>query len=241
VNIVAFDTATEACSAALLLGVDADGAGGVLFERFEIAPRRHAELLLPMVEALLAEAGALAAQIDAIAVTRGPGAFTGVRLGVAMAQGLALGWDKPLLAISTLAALAASAEPGAGDVPGAGVLALLDARMGEVYAGHYHLAADHTLTALSDEQLAAPDALALPPGPLHLIGSGAAVYADIWRARLGARLLAIDDAAPRARAVGRLAARAYAAGQRLAPADLAPVYLRNKVALTVAEQRAARA
>src|SRR5678810_16965 len=85
-NLLALDTATEACSAALLIGEE-------VIERSEIAPRRHAELILPMIESLLGEAGISRRQIDAIAVGRGPGAFTGVRLAISVAQGLALGLD----------------------------------------------------------------------------------------------------------------------------------------------------
>ena len=89
-NIIAIETATEACSAAL-------GVNGRIIERFEIAPRRHTELILPMIESLLAEAGIARAQLDAIAVGRGPGAFTGVRLAIAVAQGLALALDIPVI------------------------------------------------------------------------------------------------------------------------------------------------
>src|SRR5690606_27875807 len=99
---------------------------GEVHERFEVAPRRHAELALPWAEALLAEAGVARSQLDAIAVGRGPGAFTGVRLGVALAQGIALGLERPVVPVSTLMALAA---PVAGDR----VIAAIDARMGEVY------------------------------------------------------------------------------------------------------------
>src|SRR6187455_1632322 len=93
-NLLALDTATEACSAALLIG-------GEVIERSEIAPRRHAELILPMIESLLGEAGISRRQIDAIAVGRGPGAFTGVRLAISVAQGLALGLDVPVLPVSS--------------------------------------------------------------------------------------------------------------------------------------------
>ena len=120
-NLLALDTATEACSAALLIGDD-------IIERSEIAPRRHAELILPMIESLLGEAGISRRQIDAIAVGRGPGAFTGVRLAISVAQGLALGLDVPVVPVSSLAALAQDA-PTDIDAP---ILAVIDARMAHI-------------------------------------------------------------------------------------------------------------
>src|SRR6201995_911287 len=118
-TLIAIETSTEKCSAALL-------HGGALIERSELAPRRHAELILPMIESLLNEAGVSRRQLDAIAVGRGPGAFTGVRLAISVAQGLALGLDLPVLPVSSLAALAQDVPPG-----DASILATIDARMGE--------------------------------------------------------------------------------------------------------------
>ncbi|PBS14390.1 tRNA (adenosine(37)-N6)-threonylcarbamoyltransferase complex dimerization subunit type 1 TsaB, partial [Lysobacteraceae bacterium NML93-0793] len=115
-KLLAFETATEACSVAVW-------DDGRILERFEIAPRRHAELALPWAEQLLAEAGLARAQLDAIAVSRGPGAFTGVRLGIALAQGIALALDRPVVAASTLAVLALRADA----APGTRVLAAIDA------------------------------------------------------------------------------------------------------------------
>ncbi|WP_122780281.1 tRNA (adenosine(37)-N6)-threonylcarbamoyltransferase complex dimerization subunit type 1 TsaB, partial [Pseudomonas viridiflava] len=122
-KLLPFETSTEASS--LALHVD-----GNVQERFELAPRRHAELALPWAEQLLAEAGISRRQLDAIAVGRGPGAFTGVRLAIGIAQGIALALDLPVLAISTLQVLALRAPAEATHV-----LACIDARMGEVYAG----------------------------------------------------------------------------------------------------------
>lgn len=112
-NLLAFELSTEACSVALW--VDGD-----VRARHEIAPRRQAELALPWAEALLAEAGIAKSQLDAIAVGRGPGAFTGVRLGVAVAQGIALALDRPAVPVSTLATLAMRALHSISPPPHAG-------------------------------------------------------------------------------------------------------------------------
>ncbi len=103
-KLLAFETATEACSVALYLD-------GEIIERHEVAPRLHAEYALPWAEELLAQAGVKRSQLDAIAVSRGPGAFTGVRLAIALAQGIALALHKPVVAVSTLMAIAAALPP----------------------------------------------------------------------------------------------------------------------------------
>ncbi|MFC7302021.1 tRNA (adenosine(37)-N6)-threonylcarbamoyltransferase complex dimerization subunit type 1 TsaB [Cognatiluteimonas weifangensis] len=227
-KLLAFETSTEACSVALWL----DGA---VRERFELAPRRHAELALPWAQQLLAEAGVAKTQLDAIAVGRGPGAFTGVRLGVAIAQGIALALDRPVVPVSTLAALA---WPAAGER----ILAAIDARMGEVYLGAYVREAD-ALRALQAEAVGAPGAIPLPAGAgWHGIGTGFAAGDGALPARLGASLAAVAaDALPHAADVARLAAPAFARGEALAPERVEPAYLRDHVALTLAEQQARRA
>ena len=146
-NLIAFETSTEACSVALW-------RDGEVLERFEVAPRRHAELALPWAQALLAEAGMARSQLDAVAVGRGPGAFTGVRLGIALAQGIALALDLPMLPVSTLAALAMRAP-----APGK-VLAAIDARMGEVYVAAFERTAAG-VEPQGPESVLAPDAVSL--------------------------------------------------------------------------------
>jgi tRNA threonylcarbamoyladenosine biosynthesis protein TsaB len=227
-KLLAFETSTEACSVALWL----DGA---VHERFELAPRRHAELALPWAQQLLAEAGVAKAQLDAIAVGRGPGAFTGVRLGVAIAQGIALALDRPVVPVSTLAALA---WPAAGER----ILAAIDARMGEVYLAAFQRQGDG-LRLLQPEAVARPDAAALPEGDgWHGVGTGFGAVDGTLPARLGARLASVDaDALPHAGDVARLAAMAFARGEAVAPERLEPAYLRDKVALTLGEQQALRA
>ncbi|MEN1972692.1 tRNA (adenosine(37)-N6)-threonylcarbamoyltransferase complex dimerization subunit type 1 TsaB [Luteimonas sp. MJ204] len=258
-HLLAIETSTEACSVAVMV----DGA---VSERFEIAPRRHAELVLPWAETLLAEAGLRRVDLDAIAVSRGPGAFTGVRLGISIAQGIALALDLPLVPVSTLSVLAlgglrtrreacrdapdhaaivdADTDVDVADVealPGGFILAAIDARMGEVYAGSFVRDGDG-LRALDREVVAAPDAVELPPGgSWHGVGTGFAAADGALARRLGDRLASIDATAlPRAADLARLAALALAEGGGIAPELVEPAYLRNNVALTLAEQVAAR-
>jgi tRNA threonylcarbamoyladenosine biosynthesis protein TsaB len=225
--LLAFETSTEACSVALW-------QDGELRERFGIAPRQHAELALPWAQQLLAEAGIAKSRIDAIAIGRGPGAFTGVRLGVALAQGIALGLDRPVVAVSTLAALAFP-------VPGERILAAIDARMGEVYLGAFARAGDG-LRALQPEAVGRPDAIVVANGSgWHGAGTGFAAVDGALRARLGERLARVDAAAlPHAADVARLAAPMFARGEVLAPERVEPAYLRDNVALTLAEQASAK-
>jgi len=232
-KLLAIETATEACSVALWLD-------GEVRERFEIAPRRHAELTLPWAEQLLADAGVKKSQLDAIAIGRGPGAFTGVRLAIAIGQGIALALDRPMVAVSTLAALALQA-------PGPRVLAAIDARMGEVYAAAFELRDigqdNRDAFALDQERVSHPDALDLPGdrNDWHGVGTGFAAQDGALASRLRPRFASVDAGAlPHAADVARLAALAFARGEAVAPEFAEPAYLRNNVALTIAEQQALR-
>jgi tRNA threonylcarbamoyladenosine biosynthesis protein TsaB len=221
-NLLAFETATEACSVALWI----DGA---VRERFEIAPRRHTDLALPWAEELLAEAGLRKSQLDAIACGRGPGAFTGVRLAVALVQGLGLALERPVIGISTLAALAFEAPAVEGDR----ILAAIDARMGEIYLGEFERRADGVL-ALAPERLLRPQDARIAG---EWIGVGTGFDAEHGALRANVALRTCEAAAlPHAAAIARLAAQAYARGKTIAPERLEPAYLRDKVALTLAEQ-----
>lgn len=228
-KLLALETATEACSIALYLD-------GEIIERHEIAPRLHAEYALPWAEALLAEAGIAKSQLDAIAISRGPGAFTGVRLAIALAQGIALSLDKPVVAVSTLQAIAVQSQ-------GERILAAIDARMGEVYVGAFARKGDE-LTAISTEIVCAPEAVTLPDseGDWHGIGTGFAAAKGVLQQRLHSQLASVDASAlPHAADVARLAVAAYARGEAVAPERVEPAYLRNNVALTLEEQKALRA
>jgi tRNA threonylcarbamoyladenosine biosynthesis protein TsaB len=249
-KLLAFETATEACSVALWID-------GEVRERFEVAPRRHAELALPWAEQLLAEAGIAKSQLDTIAVGRGPGAFTGVRLAIALAQGIALALDRPVVPVSTLAVLAMRAclppLPLAGEgqlraaKQGEGmqanhILAAIDARMGEVYSAAFRVQSSDP-TAISAERVSSPEAIELPDADTRWlgVGTGFAAADGALRKHLDKRLLAVDATAlPHASDVANLAAAAFARGEALPPERLEPAYLRDNVALTLVEQQARR-
>ena len=229
-KLLAIETSTEACSVALWIDGD-------VRERHEIAPRRHTELVLPWADALLAEAGIGKRALDAIAVGRGPGAFTGVRLAVALVQGMALALDIPVLPVSTLATLALPAMAGAG---AADVLAAIDARMGEVYLGLFRADADAGVIALGGEWMARPGDALVAEGAAALVGVGTGFAAadGLLATQLAGRMRRVDATAlPHAADVARLAAPAFARGEAIAADRLEPAYLRDKVALTLAEQR----
>ena len=234
-KLLAIETATEACSVALWID-------GEVRERFGVVPRQHAELALPWAEALLAEAGIARSQLDAVAVGRGPGAFTGVRLEVALAQGIALALDRPAVPVSTLAALAfpsplvGEGARRAGE--GANILAAIDARMGEIYVAAFRREGDSVIPA-SDEVVVAPANYELPDGERWIgLGTGFAAADGALRSRFADRFMRIDATVlPHAADVARLGASAFENGGGLAPERLEPAYLRNNVALTLAEQR----
>ncbi|MFT3896906.1 MAG: tRNA (adenosine(37)-N6)-threonylcarbamoyltransferase complex dimerization subunit type 1 TsaB [Thermomonas sp.] len=234
-NLLAIETATEACSVALWLD-------GEVRERFGVAPRRHAELALPWAEQLLADAGVSKSQLDAIAVGRGPGAFTGVRLAVALAQGIALALDRPAVPVSTLAALAAPfLLPARGEKVSKAdegqAIAAIDARMGEIYVAAFRRDGDSVIPT-SDEIVIAPANYELPEGDGWIgVGTGFAAVDGVLSSRFASRFASIDATAlPHASDVARLGASMFADGGGLAPERLEPAYLRNNVALTLAEQ-----
>lgn len=218
-KILAFDTSTELCSAALCL----DGAWLV---REEMAGNRHSELLLPMVESLLAEAGLGLRDLDGLAYGKGPGSFTGLRIGCGAAQGLALGADLPVTGVITLEAMAYSTGASR-------VLACIDARMHEVYAAAYRRQGDG-MVELSPPTVLKPADLALPEeGDWLGCGTGFTAYPDM----LSGRLRSVrPDVFPHARAVAELALPVFAAGRGAAPDSAEPFYVRDKVALKTCER-----
>lgn len=218
-KLLAIETATEACSAALWLN-------GEVHERFELAPRRHTELILPMVHSLLSEAGLGPADMDAYAFGSGPGSFTGIRIATGVIQGLALAAGRPVISVSTLASLAQTLVDR--DSP---VLAALDARMQEVYWGCYE-PLDGCMHLQGEETVCPPDTVPIPESADWLAaGSGWDRYADTLGTRLASRsITTIPDCWPRAGASVVLAAAAWRAGRTVSAAGARPTYLRDKVA-----------
>jgi len=221
-KILAIDTATEACSAALL-------RNGEVTERFRVQPRGHGDLILGMMDELLKAAGIAVADLDALAFGRGPGAFTGVRIGTGVAQGAAFAAGLPLLPISNLAALAHRCfrEQGAQKV-----LAALDARMGEVYWGAYECPVLGRADLLGIEQVAPPDSLTAPDsGSWQGAGHGWGSYGEILRDRIGAGLTAMHpEMHCSAWDIALLGATALEQGLAVPAEQGLPVYLRDKVA-----------
>lgn len=220
-NILALETSGAACSVALLLGTE-------LEQRLEQEPRRHGELVLTMMDDLLAAAGIGLTRLDALAFGRGPGSFTGVRIAASVAQGAAYGADLPVAPVSTLAALAQGYFRSSGS---SRVLAAFDARMGELYWGPYRLGEENLMRAVGMEEVATPEAVALPvDNGWSGVGSGWATYGDVLRKRLGTRLLAVIPVAQcEARDVAVLAAAELAQGRCVTAEQATPVYLRERV------------
>ncbi len=229
-RVLALDTSTETLSVALRT------EEGTIDRRHETA-RGHAEHILPLVHALLEEAGVSLSQLDGIAAGVGPGSFTGVRMSLAVAQGLAFGAGLPVVPVTSLEALAFQAIAAGADR----VLACLDARMGEVYWGCFAPDPASSIRMLGTLQVGAAAGVRLPAGERYRgIGAGFAAYPEL----IALRGLEIDARAaaalPSAVEMARLGMLRLEAGLGLDPADLTPQYVRDKVALTEAERRAAK-
>lgn len=220
-KLLAIDTATENCSAALLTDTQ-------LLTRETECARGHGERILPMIDELLIEAGVTLRQLGAIAFGRGPGAFTGVRLAASITQGLAFGADLPVVPVSDLEALAQRGfdlEPNAERV-----LVCNDARMREVYWGCFECHEGYA-SASGPERVGPPREVLLPPGARAFgLGRGFAVYPEL-RAIAGVSVIPpAQTLLPRAAEIARLAVREVAAGRLMAAEAAVPVYLRDDVA-----------
>ncbi|HHR6130003.1 TPA: tRNA (adenosine(37)-N6)-threonylcarbamoyltransferase complex dimerization subunit type 1 TsaB [Providencia alcalifaciens] len=224
-RILAVDTATEACSVALL-------CDGEIISRFAISPREHTQKVLPMVEEVLAQAGIKLNQLDALAFGRGPGSFTGVRIGVGIAQGLALGADLPMVGVSSLMTLAQGVYR---TTNSSRVLVAIDARMSEIYCAQYQR--DEQGFWLGEET----EAVMLPADfkakftevqftevqeQWSYAGTGWAAYPELLEgSSLNDSLITL----PAAQDMLPIAEQLWLAGKVIAVENVEPTYLRNEV------------
>ena len=222
-NILALDTSTEYCSAALW-------RDGVVHERAVRAGQSHSEILIGMVDAVMAEGGTQLARLDGIAYGQGPGSFTGLRIACAVAQGLAFAAEIPLAGVGTLQAMAMSCGA-------ARVVCCLDARMQEIYHAAYVRDGDAYAEVSAPRVCAPVDAPVLPQGGWTGCGSGFKAYGDVLRRRYGPSLTAVtEDIFPQAGHIARLAAPLFATGRGIRAEEAAPLYIRDRVALKTAER-----
>jgi tRNA threonylcarbamoyladenosine biosynthesis protein TsaB len=222
-KLLSIETSAESCTVALSIGKNS-------WEKFEHAPRRHAELILPMVSSLLAEAELALGQLDGIAFGRGPGSFTSLRIGIGVVQGLAWGADLPVVPVSSLAAVAQAALE-RGLPPGVRrICVAMDARMQEVYTADFEVDLDGFVILSGEERVCPPgDVCPEDAAGVCAAGNGFEVYPELEK-QAGDPGLYIPDCWPRAGAISRLAARWLENNKPLPAAQAQPVYIRNKVA-----------
>ena len=252
-KLLAIETSTDACSVALAVGDD-------VRVDHRVEPRRHAQLVLPMIDALLAEAGLARGALDGVAFGRGPGSFTGVRIAASVTQGIALGLDIGVVGVSTLRAIAEGCRRELGDTR---VGVALDARLDEIYWGAFEARGGIMRSAL-DERVCVPGSATVERSAeagearssgdgdgdgsdgsdgsdgrgWTLAGPGAERYADVLRTALGAssELAVREGRMPNARDTLTLARLEIATHGLSDPESAVPVYLRERVALTEEER-----
>lgn len=222
-RILALDTSTEYLSLAL----DLDGE---IICRETHAGIRHSELILPMLDVLLVEAGVSMASLDGIAFGQGPGTFTGIRIACGVAQGLAFGADLPVVGVATLLALAESVAQDR-------VIACLDARMGEVYHAAYRREMDDWRVIHAPGLYAPSDAPAVDGDDWVGVGNGFRVSQGVLHQHFAGQLTQVyDDRFPHAREIARLGSLQISQGRGVPAWEAAPLYIRDKVALKTSER-----
>jgi tRNA threonylcarbamoyladenosine biosynthesis protein TsaB len=218
VKLLGIETATEACSAAILIDDE-------VVERFEVSPRKHNKLILPMCEAVLADAGITLKQLDGIAFGCGPGAFTGIRIAASVTQGIALAHDLPVASISTLANLAYQAKVNVGEL----IMPAIDARMDEIYWGVYKKTQDNVVL-IDEEKVQLPGDVFVADNISCGLGTGWGTYKQVLQQHLDiAAQDIIGNALPRAKVTVALAKYKYLNQQMVDAMHALPVYLRNQV------------
>lgn len=225
-NLLAVETTTELCSVALL-------RGGELFLEEALAENRHSELLVPMIRRVLERSHLSPLEMDAFGFGQGPGSFTGIRIACGIVQGLAFAARRPVVPVPSLLALAEQSNE-------AHVVAALDARMGEAYLAAYARHGDDWDEVIAPRLADAASLPALPGRRWAATGSGFDRHAWLRDAYGDCVEMRIENDLPRAGAVARIAARRFARGAGIAASDAAPLYLRDKVALTTEERQGRR-
>lgn len=222
-KILSFDTATDACSAALSID-------GEIIQEFQIAPQKHAELLLPMIDCLLQDVGIRRREIDAVAFGCGPGSFMGVRIATGIAQGIAYGIQCPVIPISTLRALAQTAYE---KLETTHALVGWDARMNEVYWGAYELGEHQLMVPVQEDHLSAPENLTFTSElSWFAVGNAWEIYKNQFKSLEMPKLTVVSqEIYPTAEAIAKIAIQAFQESHPvLSPLEVEPTYLRNKVA-----------
>jgi tRNA threonylcarbamoyladenosine biosynthesis protein TsaB len=220
-KLLAIEAATEACSAAVLVGDE-------IVEKYQLAPRQHNELLLPMCEQVLAEAGVSLSQLDAIAFGCGPGAFTGVRIAAGVAQGIAFAHDLPAAAVSTLVNLVCQSSADDNAI----VLPAIDARMSEVYWAVYKKISDSVAEEILPERVQSPEGVDVEQQTVvYGVGSGWQSYPEILQRKTAISAACVDPAAlPRAKTTALIGQQKARSNQLTDAVNILPVYLRDNVA-----------
>jgi len=226
-KLLAIDTATEACSAALMIN-------GEIAEQFTLTANGHSKLILPMIDALLAEAMLQPSDLDGLAFGCGPGSFTGVRIATGVIQGIAFALDLPVMPVSNLAAVA---QDFFDHNHGNFAFVAMDARMDEIYWGVYQRNPSGFAEILGKEAVLAANEIAFPDVSGIGLGTGWKAYHPELSGCLSHRLIRYEaDNLPRARAVVRLGIDGFKRGLAVPVGQAMPVYLRDKVALKSSER-----
>lgn len=229
-KILAIDTSTEACSAALYID-------GELIERYLVAPRKHIELLKPMVDEVMKAAEVDVSELTGLAFGAGPGSFAGLRVACAFVQGMGAGLEIPVVPVSTLKAMAQQVLD---THPDRTVLVMLDAKMKEVYWGVYRVEDKEVITVLP-EQVTKIDEIPNFTGIVglaNIIGAGDGWnVTPNWVEALQPEFIE-KNVYPRAGEIALLSIDDFENGMALDADQVSPIYLRNNIALTIEEQEA---
>lgn len=222
-NYLAIDASTEACSVALMVGKDT-------FSCYELCPQSHSLKLLPMVDQVLNEAGIELSALNGLIYGQGPGSFTGVRIGIGVAQGLAFAVDIPVVGVSTLQAMAQGAFE---NHQQKSVIATIDARMSEVYNGYFELDETNIMQEKQAEAVTPPAQLSqhfssVVNKPTYGVGSGWDAYEKELSA-LKSNVGSPDILFPDAKMMLIIGIQAFSQGKGVSAENAQPVYVRDTV------------